>query len=241
MKKILLFFACFTVVLTSAQTRVAIFGGSVAQFFNDRGGQAELAETMHGVEFHNFGRSGDGLCKQTHRESGKVVIGGIPKIVTEQCSADKEPYDIYIIWCSTNDIWGNPIGTSCDYTAEDNFDENKLLTQCGGLNYCFRTIQQHAPEAHILLFASLKSFNDSYGYSRTGNTHYDPPRRMCDYTDAQTACAERFSVPVLNLWSESGINEYNYKELCPDGIHPTAEAYKRMCPLFKSFLSRFIK
>ncbi len=139
-------------------------------------------------------------------------------------AAGKAPYDIYIIWCSTNDIWGNPIGTSSDYTGDDGFDERKLATQCGGLNYCIKTIQQHAPSAKILLFASLKSFTDSYGYSRTGLSKYNPPRRMCDYVDAQTECAERFSVPVLNLWAESGINEYNFKELFPKSI--------RRCPIF---------
>lgn len=222
-----------------AQTRVAIFGGSVAQYFNDRGAQAVLAGMMPGTEFHNFGKAGDGLCKQTEVKGGKAVVGGIPKAVAEQCAPGKEPYDIYIIWCSTNDIWGNPVGTPSDFTEEDGFDERKLATQCGGLNYCFREIQRHAPEARILLFASLKSFNDSYGYSRTGAAKYSPPRRMCDYVDAQVGCAERFSVPVLNLWAESGINEYNFKKLCPDGIHPTAEAYIGLCPLFRDFISRF--
>lgn len=224
----------------TAQTRIAIFGGSVAQFFKDRGAQDVLAKMLPGAELHNFGKAGDGLCKQTKIENGKAVIGGIPKIVSEQCAANVAPYDIYIMWCSTNDIWGNPIGTSSDYTEEDGFDERKLTTQCGGLNYCIKTIQQHSPGAKILLFASLKSFTDSYGYSRTGLSKYNPPRRMCDYVDAQIECAERFSVPVLNLWAESGINEYNFKELCPDGIHPTAEAYKQMCPLFRQFLLRFI-
>ena len=139
-------------LLGTAQTRIAIFGGSVAQFFNDRGAQDVLAAMLPGAEFHNFGKAGDGLCKQTKIENGKAVIGGIPKIVSEQCAAGKAPYDIYIIWCSTNDIWGNPIGTSSDYTGDDGFDERKLTTQCGGLNYCIKTIQQHAPSAKILLF-----------------------------------------------------------------------------------------
>ncbi len=241
MKQLLLILFCFATSNTFAQTRIAIFGGSVAQFFKDRGGQAELALIMPEAKFFNFGKSGDGLCKQTKIENGKAIVGGIPRIIEEQCAPNKEKFDIYIIWCSTNDIWGNPIGTPDDYTEDDGFDEKNLLTQCGGLNRCIKSIQQHAPEAKILLFASLKSFNDSYGYSRTGITKYNPPRRMCDYVDAQIQCAERFSIPVLNLWAESGINEYNSKKLCPDGIHPTEEAYKGLCPLFKVFLSRFIK
>ena len=47
-------------LLGTAQTRIAIFGGSVAQFFNDRGAQDVLAAMLPGAEFHNFGKAGDG-------------------------------------------------------------------------------------------------------------------------------------------------------------------------------------
>lgn len=38
------------------------------------------------------------------------------------------------------------------------------------------------------------------------------------YAEGQIECAKRFSLPVLNLWNESGINEYNCKQQCPDSI-----------------------
>lgn len=220
-----------------AQTEVAIFGGSVAQFFQDKGTQAILKENMPGYRFHNFAKAGDGLCKQTQYVDGTVKIGGIPEKVKEACQPGKPHYDIYIIWCSTNDIWGNRIGVSSDYTSDDGYDISRLTTQCGGLNYCIKTITEYSPGAVILLFASMKSFGSSYGYSMTGETRYNPPRRMWDYVKAQKNCAARYSVPVLDLWTESGINELNYKLLCPDGIHPTKEGYLRLCPLFKRFIS----
>lgn len=219
-----------------AQIKVAIFGGSVSQFFHDRGAQAILEKSMPDYEFHNFGVSGDGFCKQTKVENGKAVLGGIPKKVSEKCQDNIAPFDVYILWCSTNDIWGNPVGKSSDYTEEDNYSEEALLTQCGGLNYCIQTIQKHAPKARILVFASLKSLGNTYGSSKTGETRYNPPRRMWDYVEGQIECAQRFSVPVLNLWTESGINNSNYKILCPDGIHPTKEGYEMLCPMFKHFI-----
>lgn len=238
MKKIILlvFAALFVPQIITAQVNVAIFGGSVAQFFKDKGAQKELEKSMPRYNITNFGKAGDGFCKQTKIEGGKAVLGGIPLMVSNQCGDGKKPYDVYILWCSTNDIWGNPVGKSSDYTIEDGYDENKLLTQCGGLNYCIETIQKHAPAAKILVFASLKSFGSPYSYSKTGETRYNPPRRMWNYIEGQMECANRFSVPLLNLWTDSGINELNYKQLCPDGIHPTKDGYLLLCPLFKNFI-----
>ena len=223
---------------TQAQTKVAIFGGSVAQYFNDKGVQKELESSMPGYTFTNFAKAGDGLCRQTIYENGSVKLGGIPLKVKEVCGSS-EYFDVYVIWCSTNDIWGCPIGQSNDYTNEDGFNEQKLLTQCGGLNYVIKTIQSHSPNARILIFASLKYFGSSYGYSKTGETQYNAPRRMWNYVEKQIDCANRFSLPILNLWTDSGINEYNYKTLCPDGIHPSKEAYRLLCPMFKSFISYY--
>ncbi len=223
---------------TKAQIKVAIFGGSVAQYFNDKGVQKELESYMPGYTFTNFAKAGDGLCKQTTYENGVANLGGIPLKVKEVCDSNRL-FDVYVIWCSTNDIWGSPIGQSWDYTDEDGFDEQKLLTQCGGLNYVIKTIQSQSPNARILIFASLKYFGSQYGYSKTGETRYNPPRRMWDYVEMQIDCAQRFSLPVLNLWADSGINECNYKVLCPDGIHPSKEAYRLLCPMFKSFISYY--
>ena len=223
---------------TKAQIKVAIFGGSVAQYFNDKGVQKELESSMPSYTFTNFAKAGDGLCKQTTYENGVAKLGGIPLKVKEVCDNNKL-FDVYIIWCSTNDIWGCPIGQSSDYTDEDGFDEQKLLTQCGGLNYIIKTIQSQSPNARILIFASLKYFGSQYGYSKTGETRYNPPRRMYDYVEKQIDCAQRFSLPVLNLWADSGINEYNYKVLCPDGIHPSKDAYRLLCPMFKSFINYY--
>lgn len=229
-----------SVCMAGEPVRIAVFGGSVAQFFKERGAQAELEKMMGNYKFYNFGKAGDGLCKQTKIANGKAVVGGIPEKVRNVCDTSATRYDAYIIWCSTNDIWGNEIGRSSDYTEEDGFMDSHLLTQNGGLNYCIRAIQKHDSCAHILVLASLKSFKSPYGYSKTGEALYNPPRRMWDYVQGQIECAERFSLPVLNLWTESGINEYNYKKLCPDGIHPTKEGYLFFCPLLSDFIKRHV-
>ena len=239
MKQMIVIMLCFLSIVGRAQTKVAMFGGSVAQLFQMRGGQS-LLESMTNIKIDNFAKEGDGLCRQTAVVNGKIEIGGIAKKVAEQCKPESPVYDVYIIWCSTNDIWGNEIGTSSDYTNDDNYDTNKLLTQNGGLNYCIKSIMDHAPMSRILILGSMKSFKSSYGYTKTGVRLYKPKRRMWDYVMGQIECANRFSIPVLNLWSESGINEYNYKFLCPDGIHPTAEGYKMLCSIMKNFIQKHL-
>ena len=229
----------FITIQCFSQKKIAVFGGSIAEYFKKEGGQQKL-EMMLSARITNFGKAGDGLCRQTYKSCDSIIIGGIPKMVEKYCEEGKEHYDVYIIWCSTNDIWGNPIGKSNDFTSEDGYDMNALLTQCGGLNYCIRRIREHSPYAKICIFASMKSFDSSYGYSRTGEMKYIPQRRMWDYVEKQIECANRASIPVLNLWTDSNIDEYNYKKLFVDNIHPSKEGYKYLCAIFARFLQNFL-
>lgn len=45
-------------------------------------------------------------------------------------------FDIYILWASTNDYTNKrAIGEYTDYTEFDGYNEEKLVTQAGGINY----------------------------------------------------------------------------------------------------------
>jgi hypothetical protein len=74
-------------------------------------------------------------------------------------------FDIYILWASTNDYTNHrAVGTYTDYTEFDSYDEGKLLTQAGGINYCIKKIYELNPNAIIYFFTSSKDFNDQGGY-----------------------------------------------------------------------------
>lgn len=117
-------------------------------------------------------------------------------------------YDIYVFWASTNDFKVSaPIGKATDYTKEDGFDDSKLSTQCGGINYCFKQIRDRNPHAKILFFTSMPIFNvGKIGYSQDETSK----RGMIQYVFEQINCCKRWNVPYLNLFIECGIDELNY-------------------------------
>ena len=61
-----------------------------------------------------------------------------------------------------------PMGSPTDYTEADEYDEGKLGTQCGGMNYCIRHLRQLNPHAQIYIFGSLPFFEHEGGYRARG-------------------------------------------------------------------------
>lgn len=73
--------------------------------------------------------------------------------------------DIYILWASTNDYTNRrEVGSYIDYSEFDGYDENKLTTQAGGINYCIKKIYEINPKAIIYFFTSSKAFKDRGRY-----------------------------------------------------------------------------
>src|SRR5690606_3838572 len=74
-------------------------------------------------------------------------------------------FDIYILWASTNDYTNQrDVGSYTDYTEFDGYDEEKLTSQAGGINYSIKKIYEINPQAVIYFFTSIKAFNDRGGY-----------------------------------------------------------------------------
>ena len=61
-------------ILYTAQTEVAVFGGPVAQYFYDKVAQKELEKTVPKYRTTNFGKAGDGFCKQKKMKTGKPFL-----------------------------------------------------------------------------------------------------------------------------------------------------------------------
>ena len=113
----------------------------------------------------------------------------------------------------------------------DNYDEKKLTTQAGGINYCIKKIYEINPQAVIYFFTSSKAFNDRGAY--------DPfhPQGMVHYVEMQKMICELHGLPVLDQFLLGGFNIYNKDLFYHDPIHMNVLGYKKIGELQVSFLA----
>ena len=209
---------------------IRIFGGSVAALCDRFGGIAVMADLLKAT-IVDSAVSGAGFCRGTTIVDGvpNFALNSIPDQVNKAVQSGQPKYDVYVFWCSTNDAAADEVGNTTDYTYFDNYNVNKLTTQDGGMNYCIKTIQTFAPEAHIIVFGSMKWFDGGASLSSNLKT----------FVDHQEQVALLQSLPFLSLWANAGVNYYNKDrfftwteevegESRNDGTHPNAWAYQNV-------------
>lgn len=197
---------------------VAVFGGSVSVIPASDSAKV-LWEKRLGMTITNFGVPGAGFSSL----QGKSL---------QQQVDEAGVFDIYILWASTNDYTNNrAIGNYTDYTEFDGFDEKKLTTQAGGINYCIQKIYKINPNATIYFFTSSKAFNDRGAY--------DPfdTKGMVQYVDMQKKICALHGIPFLDQFTLGGYNSYNKAIYYEDPIHMNALGYKKLGEIQVSFLA----
>lgn len=219
--------------------KIRIFGGSVADYCNRFGGTTVMEELL-GAEILDSAVSGAGYCSksgmQTSIVDGQPVFPEwcIPDQVDKATASGQEQYDVYLLWSSANDA-AFPVGDPSDYTSADNYDVQKLVNQCGGMNYCIKKLQTFAPQSHIIIVGSMKWFSSSNGKP--------PISTIRPLVDGQEGVAALQSLPFYSLYANAGVNEHNLAtffvwtedvegtvKAAPygDGTHPNSWAYQNV-------------
>ena len=204
---------------------IAVFGGSLSV-----NGESDVAKQMWadllGATVDTYGVGGAGFSSlQGYTIQRQVDTAGV--------------YDIYVLWASTNDFnGGRECGTWRDYTSADGFDESKLTTQCGGINYCIKKLMEKNPYAEIYFFTGFRFFGNEAGHNPFSEKTNATGLNFAAYVQAQKDCCAHYGIPVLDQFNIQGINEFNaslyYK---PDKLHLTEEGYRRLGPAQVDFLS----
>lgn len=197
---------------------VAVFGGSVSVIPASDSAKI-LWERYLGMTVTDYGVPGAGFSSL----QGKSL---------QQQVDEAGFFDIYILWASTNDYTNKrEIGSYTDYTEFDGYDEEKLTTQAGGINYCIKKIYEINPGAVIYFFTSGKAFNDRGAY--------DPffEKGMAQYVEMQKMICELHGIPFLDQFTSGGFNIFNKDLYYRDPIHMNALGYKKLGELQVSFLA----
>ena len=205
--------------------RIAVFGGSLS--VNPESDAAkQMWSDLLGAEVVTYGVGGAGFSSE--------------QCCTLQWQVDTaEVFDVYVLWASTNDYTNSrECGTWKDYTVYDNYDETKLTTQCGGINYCIKTLLEKNPEAEIYFFTSLRFFGQDAGHNPFSTEPNKTGKTFADYIQAQKDCCAYYGIPVLDQFNLQGINEFNmslyYKG---DKLHMNEAGYRKIGPVQAAFLA----
>ena len=204
---------------------IAVFGGSLSVLEESDAAKQIWADLL-GAEVTTYGVGGAGFsCDQGYSLQRQVDMA--------------DDYDIYVLWASTNDfVNSRECGSWTDYTALDGYDPESLKTQCGGINYCIKTILERNPRAEIYFFTSLRFFGTDSGRNPFSTEPNKTGKTFADYVRAQKDCCAHYGIPVLDQFNLQGINVFNYKQFYrEDSLHMTSDGYARIGPVQAAFLS----
>lgn len=195
---------------------IAVFGGSLSVNKESNTAKQIWADQL-GSTVTTYGVGGAGFSSlQGHTLQQQVQEAGV--------------YDVYVLWASTNDYNNSrECGEWTDYTEFDNYDESKLVTQCGGINYCIKTLLEKNPRAEIYFFTSLRFFSKEDGYNPFSKSTNSTGKNFSQYIEAQKQCCEHFGIPVFDQFNLQGINIFNYSQYyLPDKLHMTDAGYRKI-------------
>ena len=137
--------------------------------------------------------------------------------------------DMITVMVGTNDFRLNvPIGV-IGKKDDNNFDETSFY---GAYRKLLDCILKQNKSIRIYLFTPLQRDNDGYDINKI-NTEGN---KLIDYVYAIIKIGELYKLPVLDLYSKSGINISNLKQYTRDGLHPNDEGYELISRSIDDFL-----
>ncbi|MGN1347259.1 MAG: SGNH/GDSL hydrolase family protein [Eubacteriales bacterium] len=166
------------------------------------------------------------------RESKNYGIGGTRfarQIVPTNERADRdfcarvneldEDADIVVVFGGTNDFGHGdaPIGS---------FADRSLTTFYGACHYIMTRLHERFPGKPCIIMTPLHRLNED-NPKGDGNKPYNVAT-LKTYVDIIREMAEYYSLPVLDLYAESGIQpkvDIIRERYCPDGLHPNDDGH----------------
>ena len=205
---------------------IGVFGGSLSVFESSNAAKEIWKRVLRIDNIKDYGVPGAGFSsEQGTSVQTQVMSAGV--------------HDVYILWASTNDYNNNkPCGTWTDYTEYDNFDESKLNTQCGGINFAIRQLLKINSLAKIYFFLPIRFFSTKEGHDPFSSETNGTGKTFYEYIQEQIKCCEHYGIPYLDQFSKCGFNEFNYTNYyVADKLHLTRKGYEKIGYMQAYFLA----
>ena len=135
-------------------------------------------------------------------------------------------YDLVTIFIGTNDFrYNKKLGK----IKESNYDE---MTFIGSYQMLIERILSSNPEVDLVLITPLQRTKDGYDINyinKAGN-------KLVDYVNGVKALGEKYSLPVLDLYSTSGFTSDTMDVYTRDDLHPNKKGYEKISEKIYRFL-----
>ena len=179
-----------------------------------------------GAEIYNYGVSGSRIARQRVHvcppDSERDFVLRVDEDIKE------ENVDLIVVFGGTNDFGHGdaPLGS---------FGDNDVYTFYGAVSTLIEKLVNKYPEARIVFMTPLHRFNEDDNLNPQGL------RRdlLIDYVYAIKEVCEYYAVPVLDLYSLSGIQPaipIASKLYMPDGLHPSDKGAERIATMLENFV-----
>ena len=187
--------------------------------------EAELSEAR------NYGISGTRIAVQhptTKREWNEIVD---THSFCERFHEMDDDADVVVVFGGTNDSGHGsaPIGSFSDRTPD---------TFYGACHYLFRGLIKKYIGKTVVIMTPLHRWGELSAAKLPVTAPY---YNLKGYVDIIREVAEYYSLPVLDLFKESGIQpdiEEIREKYMPDGLHPSDDGNKVIAAKLKSFLEK---
>lgn len=170
----------------------------------------------------NYGISGTRFAKQN-----KPTVDN-PSFDQDFCGRFEkmdDDADLVVVFGGTNDFGHGdaPFGKFEDRTPD---------TFCGACHYLMSELIEKYPDAVIVVMTPLHRVSEDVPSAGNGLP-------LIDYVKMIRRVAEFYSLPVMDLWANSGIQprvDVIREKFCPDGLHPNDAGHARMAERIEGFL-----
>ena len=133
-------------------------------------------------------------------------------------------YDLVTIFVGTNDFrYNKKLGKLNEY------DEKTFI---GAYEMLIEKILSSNPNIDLVLITPIQRTKDGYDTNFTNKED----SKLIDYVNAIKDLGQKYSLPVLDLYSTSGINKQTMSTYTRDNLHPNEKGYERIAEKIYRFL-----
>ncbi len=186
-----------------------------------------LKEKMGFREVYNFGKKGSRLAVTAERKDS--FVERLDQVLAK-------PADLFLVLGGVNDFQHDvPLGSA---------GEEDTHTVCGAVRHIIEGILTRYPDRKLIFLTPMK--NNFQHPTKHYPGSFDKNAQgliQADYAAAIRKTCDHYSVPVIDLYAESGISPFlpaQQKRYMPDGLHYSEAGYERLAERIGGELRRFL-